>query len=335
MASLSGLTFDDSWMDEATNEGVNTLGEYCDDDDVIAKHLQEAEEARQLELAPKVKKDQEGDKPTEDVPTEQAIRDGATRDVSVEPPLLFDDSWMDEATNEGVNTLGEYHDDNDVIAKHLQEAEEAQQLEASLQEAAGPSVGWVVRVAAASEAPRIVALVNSAYSDGEGDVWEEGPAFIRTTLTEVGTAVASGKFLVCEGKDVLDPIIVGCVSLSPLGSVASNFESDQVSSITAMGTTAAVDGGACATSTPATSSAGAGTSFAVCEFGMLAVLREWRGKGIALALVAACEQHAMRLYSSPTHATSQEVNPRVLLQCELLIPRDLAAHPHPLKVSIL
>jgi GNAT superfamily N-acetyltransferase len=221
---------------------------------------------------------------------------------------------MDELSNEGVNTLGEYQDDVDVTAKHLQEEDDARQLDLLKLEADQSSEGgacektkWAVRAALDADVSMVTALVNEAYADGEGDLWEEGRNFVRTTTAEVQATI--GSFLVCHGAPEEPPPpppgsgLFGCVSFSLL-------------------------------TRPGEAESSGREEATVCEFGMLAVAREWRGQGIAGALVEACQNRAADLPTSSSSSPSESPSTSVILQCELLLPRDLAAHPHPLKASL-
>ena len=121
---MASLEFDDSWMDETGGPDCNEIGEHRDDQDVMAKLY---EEELELEARQKVAAEAEAapePKPcSEHVPEKQAPE--MSDSVSANPPpLMFDDSWMEQSGGPECNVFGEYSDDRDVAMKHLGEEDE-------------------------------------------------------------------------------------------------------------------------------------------------------------------------------------------------------------------
>ena len=332
-----GLTFDDSWMEETGGAECNTLGEYCDDMDVIAKHEAEADEAA---------KAAEALSPSIIVLAEEA--------AEPQPAMAFDDSWM-EAGGVDCNALGEYRDDADVIAKHESEANQATAAPVSSAATASAAVtagmeataataasiatttsgsssspptapsGWRLRPAARADETFLVPLINRTYAAAEGAFWAAGDAFRRTNAADVAALVASGRLIVAEAAASADEgasaaagnaarasgatgcspgAIVGCVRFAPCADGGGG---------------GGADGGGGVSGAAVTAAAATMAAEDVVDFGMLCVEPAWRLGGLGRALVEAVGDWG--------RAAGLR-----LLQCELLVAKDEAAHPHPGKV---
>lgn len=64
-----------------------------------------------------------------------------------------------------------------------------------------------IRPAALHEAQDIAALVNTSYAEGEGDLWEAGEDFRRTSVEEIEKFI--GSIIVALGGDSLE--LAGCI----------------------------------------------------------------------------------------------------------------------------
>lgn len=149
----TNLSFDDSWMSETPGGDCNKIKEHRDDVDVTLREeeRQKAELDIELQLAaaksklnppqqtPPKKEETESIFEKDKVECSQQLQTNAASQLSIQQPasasipvttelreeeLVFDDSWLDDVGDVSrCNKIGEYRDDDDVIAKSEEEAE--------------------------------------------------------------------------------------------------------------------------------------------------------------------------------------------------------------------
>ena len=163
--------------------------------------------------------------------------------------------------------------------------------------AAGP---WAIALAERADVAALVSLINGAYASAEGDLWAEGEDFKRTEPPEIERLIDARELYVARTE-------AGAAAAESGGGGGGD------------GSERAIAG--CVSCSVVQSTAG-GRAAEVLEFGLLCVAPAHKRGGLATHLINHSEGVAK--------ARGQK-----RMQCELLVPRDLEAHPHPFKEMML
>ena len=163
--------------------------------------------------------------------------------------------------------------------------------------AAAAAGPWAIALAERADVAALVSLINGAYASAEGDLWAEGEDFKRTAPPEIEGLIDARELYVARTE---------------AGAAAAESGGGD-------GSERAIAG--CVSCSVVQSTAG-GRAAEVLEFGLLCVAPAHKRGGLATHLINHSEGVAK--------ARGQK-----RMQCELLVPRDFEAHPHPFKEMML
>ena len=204
----------------------------------------------------------------------------------------------------------------------------------------GSNAQWNITLAEAGDTRALVALINAAFAEAEGNIWVEGASFKRTSPEKIAGVISAKQLYVALPVEPSTGMAGGL--LSPEQNCAVETAKLTVPGSNADAGTNPRQLAGCVCCARATSTV-AGVPTAVVEFGLLCVAPAYQHRGLATCLVSHSEDVARALHSSTGsnganhagHAGSTTSAGSAVVQCELLVPRDMAAHPHAFKEMML